>query len=276
MIFIIALFLFSCAKLEKEPERTEKTYGVFIGADPSQMHRLRGYELLVIDAQSFDKKQIEELHRNNEKIYSYLNIGSIEEFRPYFKRFQSLCLSPYENWEDEYWIDARDPNWKDFIVNELSEPMIQKGIDGFFIDNCDLYYHYPQDDMYNALVELLTELKNKHHAEIIVNGADVFISKLIDNKKTQTFVDNKKAQKLVDGVNQESVFTDIDFEQEVFFEKERVHREYLTEYLEKCKSAGLKIYVLEYADTEELSTKAKEFCTEKGYLYYIAPSLALN
>lgn len=266
LIFIITLFLFSCATLEKKPETREKPYGVFIGVDSSKMSRLKGYELLIIDAQSFDKDQIEQLHQDNGKIYSYLNIGAIEEFRPYFKKFESLCLSPYENWEDEYWIDARNQNWKDFIVNELSGHMIEKGIDGFFIDNCDLYYHYPQDDMYNALVDILTELKNKHHVEIIVNGADVFISKLMDNK----------AQKLIDGVNQESVFTDIDFEHGVFFEKEKAHRDYLTEYLKQCKSTGLKVYVLEYADQEELSTKAKAFCVEKGYTHYIAPSLDLN
>ena len=60
-------------------------YGVFLNADASSLERFKRYDLIVIDAQYFTKKDIESLHQNGTKVYTYLNIGSVENFREYYK-----------------------------------------------------------------------------------------------------------------------------------------------------------------------------------------------
>ena len=35
------------------------------------------------------------------KVYTYLNVGSIENFRDYYKKYEYLTIGTYENWEEE-------------------------------------------------------------------------------------------------------------------------------------------------------------------------------
>ncbi len=49
----------------------------------------------------FSKKDIRKLHAGGTKVYSYLNIGSIENFRSYYKTYEHLAIGDYENWEEE-------------------------------------------------------------------------------------------------------------------------------------------------------------------------------
>ena len=62
----------------------------------------------MIDAQYFSKKDIRKLHADGTKVYSYLNIGSVENFRPYYKTYEHLAIGDYENWEEEKWINVAD------------------------------------------------------------------------------------------------------------------------------------------------------------------------
>ena len=42
-------------------------------------------------------KDIEMLHENGTIVYTYLNIGSIETFREYYKTYADLAIGDYEN-----------------------------------------------------------------------------------------------------------------------------------------------------------------------------------
>ena len=89
--------------------------------------------------------EIETLKNNNVKeIYSYLNIGSIEDFRSYYDEYSAFTLGEYENWDEEKWIDVSNKEWQEFISKRV-DVLSQKGIDGFFIDNTDVFYVYPSD-----------------------------------------------------------------------------------------------------------------------------------
>ena len=68
----------------------ETSYGVFLGLDHnSGIDKLLNYKLVVIDLQEYSKSDIDKLHEKGIKVYSYLNVGSVEEYRSYFKRFKS-------------------------------------------------------------------------------------------------------------------------------------------------------------------------------------------
>lgn len=69
----------------------------------------------MIDAQYFSKKDIRKLHAGGTKVYSYLNIGSIENFRPYYKTYEHLAIGDYENWEEEKWVNVADKDWQEFM-----------------------------------------------------------------------------------------------------------------------------------------------------------------
>lgn len=61
-------------------------YGVFLNLNYSSINKLIDYKMVVVDAQYLTSENISFLKRNGIKVYSYLNIGSIETFRDYYKK----------------------------------------------------------------------------------------------------------------------------------------------------------------------------------------------
>ena len=257
----LALFAFAKADFIKD-----KYYGVFIGIGKEDGMRLNNYEVLVLEPTEYDKDDIKKLHEKNKKIYAYLDIGSLENYRPYYDKFKDKVLGNYENWEDEYWMDVSDKKWQNLIVDELGKNIADKGFDGFFIDNCDVYYQFENEKIFDGLCSILKGIR-KYNLDIIINGGDTFVSKCIDEKN---------AKEMFDGVNQECVFTDIDFEHKTYTEKSMEEREYFIKYLEDVKLQGLKVYILEYGANKSMLREIENFCNENGFHFYNAKSLELS
>ncbi|MBQ8030172.1 MAG: hypothetical protein IJ260_01340, partial [Butyrivibrio sp.] len=58
---------------------------------------LSKYDIVVIDAQYFEATDIAEFRSEGHKVYSYINVGSLENFRDYYAEYQDLTLDVYEN-----------------------------------------------------------------------------------------------------------------------------------------------------------------------------------
>ena len=156
----------------------KKDYGVFLSADASSLERFKKYDLIVIDAQYFTKKDIEVLHENGTEVYTYLNIGSIENFREYYKTYAELTIGKYEHWDEERWVDVAEPDWQKFI-KQLSQELFEKGVDGFFIDNCDVYYYAPRESIFEGLTTMLQNIMTFKKA-VIINGGDTYVTEYRD------------------------------------------------------------------------------------------------
>ena len=264
LISICFLSIFFLVYRFGKVKQMKKDYGVFIGAD--NINKIKGYNVVVVEPASIDVSGVEFLHKTNEKIYAYLNIGSLENYRPYFNEFKEKTLGLYENWEDEYWMDVSDIAWQNLIVDKLGRDIVDKGFDGFFIDNCDVYYYYPTEEIFNGLSSILKGLRSlnmtkKYKIDIIINGGDTFVSRCIENKI---------ATELFDGVNQECVFTDIDFENKTYKEKNESDRGYFKEYLSNVKKHRLEVYLIEYGANSKLIKEIKNYCNENGFHWYNA------
>jgi len=37
------------------------------------------------------------------------------------------------------------------FIGQLSQELYEKGVDGFFIDNCDVYYYAPRESIFEGL-----------------------------------------------------------------------------------------------------------------------------
>lgn len=267
MVIVVAVIcgivLFTFAKADFIQD---KYYGVFIGISKEDGMKLNNYEVLVLEPTEFNKDDIKKLHEKNKKIYAYLNIGSLENYRPYYDKFKEKTFSAYENWEDEYWMDVSDKKWQNLIVDELGKNIADKGFDGFFIDNCDVYYQFPEEKIFDGLCLILKGIQ-KYNLDIIINGGDTFVSKCIDEKI---------AKEMFDGVNQECVFTDIDFEHKTYTEKSIEEREYFIRYLERVKAQDIQVFLLEYDANKSLLKDIESFCSKNGFQFYNAKSIELR
>lgn len=271
-LLICCHFITGCGKTNAETPNTMDhneegvSYGVFLGLNSEDISRTDAYDIIVIDAQYFTEEEISSLHEKGKTVYTYLNVGSLEEYRDYYKDYSYLSLGVYENWEDERWIAVSDPSWIEFM-GELSESLAAKGVDGFFVDNLDVYYIYPEKSIYDGLYTIMENLSTTGK-EIIVNGGDRYVTEYLHEKG--------KSPSVISGVNQETVFSKIYFDENEFGRADEEDEEYFKEYIEECHDYGLDVYLLEYTTDPDLIDMIDRYCQEHNYLYYISDSLELD
>lgn len=266
LIFVIVLISGYFLIKDSNTSTFEKNdYGVFLNADASSLEQLKKYDLIVIDAQYFTKGDIELLHQNGTKVYTYLNIGSIENFREYYTTYEKLTIGRYEHWDEEKWVDVADPDWQKFI-EQLSQELFEKGVDGFFIDNCDVYYYAPRESIFEGLTAILQNIMTFDKA-VIINGGDTYVT---EYRERYGAIDH-----IMTGVNQESVWSAIDFDKGTFYEQTKETRDYYCKYLEACQADGMDVYLLEYTTDKKLIQKIKKYCNEHDFHFYVSNSLEL-
>ena len=241
-----------------------REYGVFIGVGKDKLPYIKNYNLIVIDAQYYTKQDIIKLKsQGNKKIFSYLNVGSLENFRDYYDEYKDIIISSYEHWDEEFWIDISDEKWQKHILN-TANLFKDKGIDGLFLDNLDIYYVYKTDLIYKSLLDILTRLQTLK-IPIIINGADTFVKKALDEKKLDIY-----------GINQENVFTKTNFESKKFDKADEDSKKYFLDYLKQCNNNKITVFLTEYTKDMRLKKQIKSYCKSKNYICYISSTIELN
>lgn len=262
LVLILSTTLLSACSAD--PSDEAEKYVVLIGEDSEITEKLSDIDLLVIDAEYFSKNDIARLRENGiREIYSYINIGSIESFRSYDTDFEKYTLGAYENWPEEKWIDVSVPEWQACTASRV-DALVQKGVDGFFVDNTDVYYNYPQESIYDGILTIL-DYMNHTGRKIMINGGDCFVKKYLTTEKNV----------LIDGVNQENVFTAYDFSKDIYTKNDQNTREYYTEYLDLAMSHGCTAYTLEYATVPSIRRQAAAYAGKHGYICYISDNIGL-
>ena len=262
LVLILSTALLSACS-DDSSDGAEK-YVVLIGEDSDITDKLSDIDLLVIDAEYFSQNDIARLRENGiREIFSYINIGSIESFRSYDTDFEKYTLGAYENWPEEKWIDVSAPEWQACTASRV-DSLVQKGVDGFFVDNTDVYYNYPQECIYDGILTILDYMDHTG-GKILINGGDCFVKKYLTTEKNV----------LIDGVNQENIFTAYDFSKDVYTKSDQNTREYYTEYLDLAMSHGCTAYTLEYATDPAIRRQAAAYAGKHGYICYISDNIGL-
>lgn len=273
VILVLSVLLF-CSIVPADPgtakDPVKYDYGVFLGVNSGKkaMRKFRKYETIVLDIQSgFDKDDIRILKERGHRVYSYINVGAVENYRDYYNDYLDITLGKYDNWPDERWVDVSSSKWQDFILKDLAEKIRDTGVDGYFVDNIDVYYKYHSEPVYNGVETILKGLKEK--GAVIINGGDTFVMEYLEKGGDPGMI--------LDGVNQETVFTAIkDYDRNRFGESSEEDREYYLTYTDTVKKRGKEVYLLEYTKKRRLKKKIRERCRELGYKYYISKSLDLK
>ena len=198
---IILLVLTCCtgiAGAEQAPT-FKYPYGVFLSICEN-IEQFADYEIVVIDAQYYPKEELDAFRSKGHKVFSYINVGSLEDFRDYYDEYKDLSLGAYEHWEEEVWVDVSQKRWQDFMLNDIAAGLLEKDIDGFFVDNCDVYYVHPKEEILEGLTVIMKGLKATGK-KVIINSGDTFMDAYCEQ--------GGKWDDVISGINQESVFSTI-------------------------------------------------------------------
>ena len=243
------------------------SWTIIIGTNPGgNPTRLKNCRNAVIDVQYHYPHEVKKLKGGVRKIYSYMSIGSLETYRPYYKRFKNHTLGHYSQWADERWMDVGYKPWQDFIINELVASVRRKGCDGLWLDNFDVYAEYPRESVYKGLLNILIRL-HKKKIPVYINGGEKFITRLIRSGR----------KNLIKGVFQEEVFTRVlSYSGDRFGSQHKDERARHLAYLKRVRKAGLVAGALEYTKSASKRKAIINYCKKNKYVYYISTSAHLK
>ena len=135
--------------------------------------RYAGYDLVVVDGQEVTKRQVATLRGGGALVLGYLDAGTLEPYRPWFRRAKPFRLDYWKQWGEWYAnVDAR--GYRRLLLG-VAATFERKGLDGLFLDNTDMIETHPkQAPGMRRLVAALAKLVHGRGGFLFAqNGADV-------------------------------------------------------------------------------------------------------
>jgi cysteinyl-tRNA synthetase len=87
------------------------------------------------------------------RVISYLDVGSCEEFRSYWAHApvpfvscsdnRAAQLGGYEGYADERWMNPAEPEYRRLLLDYVAPRLARRGVDGFYLDNLEIVEHAP-------------------------------------------------------------------------------------------------------------------------------------
>jgi cysteinyl-tRNA synthetase len=182
------------------------------------------YRILNVDADpdqgNFTPAQLATLRAGGKnRVLGYLNLGAVETWRDYWatapagltpaRDLRTAQLGPYQGYDDEVWMDPRDPGWRRLLLEHVAPRLVAQGIDGFYFDNMELLSHGAADPAGGACEAACAEAGLSLVRDLRAKWPDLlFVMQNGTGPATRAgMVDGTPFPALLDGVAHESVFT---------------------------------------------------------------------
>lgn len=141
-------------------------------ADEAAQADLSGYDLVVVDGDT-PASRVKQLRAGGAIVLGYLDIGTIEPYRSWFKAAKPYRLDYWPDW-GEWYADVSRKGFRDLIAKRVAPRALSRGFDGLFLDNLDMIVtHKRQAKGMHALVRRLAGLPGYLFAQ---NGDEVIDS----------------------------------------------------------------------------------------------------
>jgi endo-alpha-1,4-polygalactosaminidase (GH114 family) len=150
--------------------------------DKTILKSMSDYDLNIVEGAFFDRSDVYYLHDNGSKAigyYSVMEIGSwdaslIEKLddTDYLRKNGSRVMSKAEK---NYIGDISNSHFRDALIESIEERVIDKNMDGIFLDTVDWIDYYKDDEiLYQRLLsgysQFLQKLKDKYPDLIIIQN----------------------------------------------------------------------------------------------------------
>ncbi len=274
VVFISTLYLAACDDSSSSDddddaafpylENGKYPFGYLLNGDEEEQARLADFNVVVLELlDTPNEALVQSLHDAGvSKVLSYLNAGSLEDWREDYEDFQHLCLDTYENWEDECWMDLSSEAWVDHLVTQRAQAIMDQGADGVYIDNSDVYELYPTSAMRDGLIRFYQGLRDRYPDAWIImqNGASLLTDPDVGNE----------VQDLLDGVGFEDVsyMPDFDASGEVYMKRDEQEHEQILSVLQGL-SENLQVFTIDYTDDPEEMLDAVEISRSLGFTPFV-------
>lgn len=243
------------------------SYRVFLSTKVNPAKLKKGTGIIVIEPDDYTKEDVTKIRKKGYKVLGYLSVGSLERERPWFKEFSKYKLERLGDWPNEYYVDVRKSKWRKFLANR-AKTLREKGCDGWWLDNIDVYSEYKSKAMFTAIASVFLKLKT-FGGYIMINGGSEWVDDALDMKLNLTMC--------INGYTQEEVFSRIiDYDGKGKFGRQNTDdSKFYRTLMKKVMKRGVACFCLEYTRDSSLKETIKEWCKKYGAGYYISADVNL-
>lgn len=228
--------------------------------NPKKLSNVIKSTILVIEPEDYTNKEIKVIKSKGYKLLAYLSIGTISIERNWYKKYSRYKLKRLPDWPKEYYMDMKSIPWQKFLVDRAKK-LKQRGFDGWWLDNLDVYEEYKSSSMLDACTSVLKQIK-KIGGYVMVNGGSDFFDTSMDKKR--------KINSMVNGVTQEEVFSVIkDYSGNGKFGKQsKSQSKFYQSLLKRLLKNNIQTFLLEYTRDSDLKQYIKEYCKKNKITGY--------
>ncbi len=268
-LFTLA-FASSCAEWKQNEQirnlsRVESWFVLYDGdPDTAEVFRWEDYDMAILDPDSHPPLDSipPELF-----LIAYVSLGRVGDYRPYWPELSGRSwISKVPTGEKRsYFVDVRDPEWKDFLIQRVIPAIKAQGFKGIFMDDLDspLYLEKAHPGLYGGSKKAITELVGE------IRRAFPELA-LISNNGFEIL---PEIGPFLSGLLAESVHSGIDSNRRGFERVSDERRKRKIWVLNKIsKRHGLPVFVLDYASEDDLSgiNQCIQASKRLGYKPYVA------
>lgn len=145
----------------------------FYYASTPPLDELKAFDIVVVDPDAVAVSPVS-YRTSDSELFSYVSVGEADPSRKNFAAFdRKWFIGDNAAWKTKV-IDVSNPDWRQFFLDRIIEPLWQAGYRGFFLDTMDSYQIAASKKVHPAmeegLVELLKGIKKRHpEARLILN-----------------------------------------------------------------------------------------------------------
>jgi len=242
---------------------SEKNIAVYYASKPP-VELLSKFERVIVEADNIKPTELALIRKEGANVFAYVSIGEVSPTRTWYSKIQKdWILGKNVAWDSDV-MDLNNPEWQDFLLNEVITPLWDEGYRGLFLDTLDSFKLFAltskkQEVQATALHEFLTKVKNKYpEMKFIANRGFEIISHIADQ---------------LDAVAAESLYASWDNGHKVYKETPESDQKWLLGQLNNIKDTyNLDVIIIDYVppSQREKANKVAKKIRENGFIPWVS------
>lgn len=244
-------------------------------------------DLIVLDA-SFDSEgdwtpaEIETIRsgKSGRRVVAYVSIGEAEDYRSYWQKSwdadkdgkpdvaaPKFLHTENPDWKGNYRVRYWQPDWQALMLPAVDK-VVEQGFDGIYLDIVDAFEFYEYDE---TTKDWLDDRENPETGQTYRRDMIAWVSaiaKRARDKRPGFLVIPQNASQLLADESYRSLISAIGVE-DLFMAGKKLKTEkqsrYVVSFLEKLKTTGKPVLVIDYPKSNALHTEAFVLAAKHGF-----------
>jgi len=230
--------------------------GLFVCYGKIEPSLVKGYELVILESEHYNKSDVEIFKKYNKKVIAYISITEVNENAKIYKEVQKFTVGKNTDWNSHY-LDLGNYETK-IALYSFASKMFRKGFDGLFLDNLDNVSKWGNlKNQKSELIALIKELRKRHSNMFLMQNAGLFLANEIKDD--------------TDAILVESVFSNYNLKKNKPELRNKNQRKQILNQINKAlKVKDKPIFLLEYTNISSMKIRLEKELIKRKLPYFIA------